>query len=225
MTNAQRVAERTAARAASGTEAAGWACLAAGVLGAASGVLLAVVEPQVPESRFSYPLTAAAFVAIQVWFCLQHLGLLAGQVGLRASGAAGTSRWASWGHGTGIAGMALLTVTEAVAIGAARDPYPSPLTDLLDALYGMATIAAGAGLVVVGVLVRRTRMWAGWRSWIPLALGVWVFVPMVPAITMGFLPARLAITGWMLLYAALGWALIKPIHATPGEPSASGVSS
>ena len=48
----------------------------------------------------------------------------------------------------------------------------------------------------------------------PLALGVWVFVPMTPAIMAGFMPARLAITGWMLLFAALGWALAVPRSPT-----------
>jgi hypothetical protein len=225
MTTAEKVVHGTPATPARGTVTAGWVCLAAGLLGAASGILLVVVEPQVPQNRYSYPLSAAAFVTIQVWFCLQHLGLLAGQVGLRASGAAGSGRSASWGPGIGIAGMALLTVTEAVAIGAAQDPYPSPLTNVLDALYGIACIATGAGLVAVGIMVQRTGKWAGWRSWVPLALGVWVFIPMVPAIMMAYLPARLAITGWMLLYAALGWALAKPAHAvTGGHVAPVGVS-
>lgn len=39
-------------------------------------------------------------------------------------------------------------------------------------------------------------------------LGVWVFVPMTPAIALSFLGARLAISGWMLLFAVLGLALV-----------------
>ena len=195
---------------------AGWVCLVAGVLGAGSGLFLAMVEPQVPDSRFSYPLTAAGFVAIQLWFCVQHLGLLAGQVALRTSGVAGSGRAVAWGHGIGIAGMALLTLTEVVAIAAANDPYPSGLTNVLDVLYGLASIAIGVGLVVVGAAVRRLGAWTAWRSWVPLALGVWVFVPMTPAIMAGFLPARLSITVWMLLYAALGWALASRPTAARG---------
>ena len=186
---------------------AGAVCLVAGVLGAGSGLYLAVAEPRVPDSQFSYPLTAAGFVAIQLWFCVQHLGLLAGQVALRSSGVAGPGRAVAWGHGLGIAGMALLTLTELLAIAAADDPYPSSLTNVLDALYGVASLAIGVGLVIVGAAVRRVGAWTGWRAWLPLALGVWVFVPMTPAIMAGFLPARLAISAWMLLYAALGWAL------------------
>ena len=194
----------------------GWLCFGAGLLGAASGLYLAVVEPQVPDSRFSYPLDEAGFTAIQLWFVVQHLGLLAGQWALRQSGAAGPSRAASAGHLLGLGGMALLTVTELLAISASDAPYPSARTDVLDALYGVSSIAIGVGLTMVGVAVARTHRWTGWSRWIPLALGVWVFIPMTPAMMAGFLPARLAITAWMLLYAALGWVLVRDRGATTG---------
>jgi hypothetical protein len=62
---------------------------------------------------------------------------------------------------------------------------------------------------MVGAMVARERRWSGWSRWLPLTLGVWVFVPMMPALVAGYLPARLAITAWMLLYAALGWVLVQ----------------
>lgn len=187
----------------------GLLCLAAGLLGVASGLLLAFIEPQVPDSRFSYPLDSAGFTAIQIWFVVQHLGLLAGQWALRQSGAAGSSRTAAAGHLIGLGGMALLTLTELLAIAASGSPYPSPRTNVLDALYGVSSIALGVGLLMVGVMVVRERQWSGWPRWLPLTMGVWVFVPMTPAMLAGFLPARLAISAWMLLYAALGWALVR----------------
>ncbi|HEX2185483.1 MAG TPA: hypothetical protein VHN78_08250 [Chloroflexota bacterium] len=42
-----------------------------------------------------------------------------------------------------------------------------------------------------------------------LAAGIYVFVPMTPALMGPFLLTRLAITIWMLLFAALGYALWK----------------
>ncbi len=42
-----------------------------------------------------------------------------------------------------------------------------------------------------------------------LVAGVFVFVPMMPALMGPFVLARLAITAWMLLFAALGYALWK----------------
>jgi hypothetical protein len=188
---------------------AGLVCLAAGLLGAASGVFVVVVDPSVPDSRFSYPFAAGGFVAIQLWFAVQHLGLLVGQHALWVSGALGASRAARIGHVTALAGMVLLTVTEVLATWAASSPYPSDRTDVLDILYGVASLAIGVGLVVAGVAGLRAHTRTGPLRWLPLTLGIWVFVPMTPMIMAGFVPARLSITGWMLLYAALGWALAR----------------
>ena len=178
-------------------------CLWAGLLGAASGLALIAAPAAVAEDRFSYPMSAAAFVAVQCWFAVQHLGLWAGIVGLGRSAAQAPPaaiRLAA-------AGMLLLAATELAAIAAARSAYPGPGTSVLDALYGVSTIAVGAGLVWVGIVVVRSGGWTGRRRGLPLALGVWVFVPMLPALFAGFLAARLAITFWMVLFALLGWAL------------------
>lgn len=178
-------------------------CLWAGVLGAASGVVLAVAPAAVADDRYSYPMTAAVFVAAQCWFALQHLGLWAGIVGLGRS----TARAPRGAVGLAGAGMLLLAATELAAIAAARSSHPGPGTGVLDALYGVSTIAVGVGLVWAGIVVVRRGGWTGPRRWLPLALGAWVFVPMLPALFGGFLAARLAITVWMVLFALLGWAL------------------
>lgn len=183
---------------------AGRLCLWAGLLGAASGLFLAVVPPAVESDRYSYPLTATGFVAIQVWFAAQHLGLLAGIVALGRCGATGTR---SVGVRTAAAGMGLLTLTEIAAIAAAGSSYPGPGTGVLDVLYGVSVVAVGAGLVAAGTAVMRARVWEGARRWLPLVTGVYAFVPMMPLMVSGYLGARLAITGWMLLFAALGWIL------------------
>ena len=64
--------------------------------------------------------------------------------------------------------------------------------------------------MLLGVATLRARRAPGAGRWLPLALGVWVFVPMFPALMAGHVPARLAITGWMLLFAALGLVLARP---------------
>jgi len=192
-----------------GIRAAGLACAAAGVLGAASGLFLAVVEPQVPDTRFSYPLTAAGFVAIQLWFVVQHLGLMAGVQALWVTGWTGRRRTARAGIVLAQGGLGLLTITELYAVRAAESDYPGPHTATLDALYGISSIAAGVGLVLLGIAALRTGTAPGAGRWLPLALGVWVFVPMIPALMAGHVPARLSITGWMLLFAALGLVLAR----------------
>lgn len=168
-----------------------------------------MVRASVDDEMYSYPLTAAGFTIIQVWFFIQHLGLILGLVGLWHSRAAGSSRSGWWGVVASVAGMLLLAMTELVAISAADDRYPSSRTDLLDVMYGVSTILTGVGLIVAGVAVARSTTWSGWMRWLPLVTGVYVFVPLTPAILGPFVLARIAIAVWMLLFAALGWALVR----------------
>lgn len=187
----------------------GWFCLTAGVLGAASGVFLAVVPADVSTERFSYPLDATAYAAIQAWFAVQHLGLLAGLLGLWATGVAGTGRAARIGHRLAVAGMVMLTAMELFAISAARADLDSTRVGLLNAGYGVASLLIGVGLVLTGIAVLRAGHWQRAERWLPLVMGVWVFVPMTPALAGPFVAARLAITGWMVLFALLGLVLIR----------------
>jgi hypothetical protein len=71
----------------------------------------------------------------------------------------------------------------------------------------------GIGLIVavVAVLSRGTAAWTG-PPWLPalvLAVGVYVHVPMTPAIMGSFAADRLGIGGWMLLFAAFGYGLTR----------------
>lgn len=184
----------------------GLVCLVAGILGAASGVFLSVYPGQVPDDRYSYPLTAAGFVAIQLWFGVHHLGLLAGIAAQGPADVLGSGKAGRWGVRLGVAGMALLALAEVLAV-TARHEVVGEGTALLDTLYGVSTTVIGVGLVVAGLAVRRAGRWTGWRGNVVLVAGIWVFVPMIPALMGPFLAARLAITGWMLVFAGLGYAL------------------
>jgi hypothetical protein len=100
-----------------------------------------------------------------------------------------------------------LAATELAAITAASDSMTTARVGVLGAMYGIVSILLGAALVAEGIAVVRAGVWQGWKRWVPLALGVWVFVPMLPALALSFTGARFAIAGWMLLFATLGWAL------------------
>jgi hypothetical protein len=170
---------------------------------------LLLAEPVVRGDRFSYPFTSAGFAVAQVWFAVHHLGLLAGLYGLCRSGATGTSRLGRIGAWGAIVAMGLLTVTELVAISGSDSPYPSPRTDLIYGLYGISSVLLGVTLIMAGIAVVRAGRWRGWWRAIPLVLGVYVFVPLTPALFASWVLARLAIGGWMLGFAFLGWALVK----------------
>ena len=188
---------------------AGAVCLAAGILGAATGLFLIVYPAQVSEDMFSYPLTAGGFTVIQIWFFVQHLGLAAGIAVLAGADIMSPGRNARWGIGLAVSGMAMLAVTELIAITARNSTYPGDGTGLLDALYGISSVAVGVGLILAGLAVHRRGRWTGWRGLVVLVAGIFVFVPMMPALMGPFVLARLAITVWMLLFAALGYALWK----------------
>ena len=188
---------------------AGLVCLAAGILGAVSGILLAFYPGQVSEDMFSYPFTAGGFIVLQIWFFFQHLGLLAGIAALPRAETMSQGWSARWGTGLAAWGMLLLAVTELIAIAARNSTYPGDGTGLLDVLYGVSSFAVGVGLILAGIAIRRRGRWTGWRGLVVLVAGVFVFVPMTPALMGPFVLARLAITVWMLLFAALGYALWK----------------
>jgi hypothetical protein len=145
------------------------------------------------------------FALTQIWFAIQHLGLAVGIWALRALLGARNrfGHYAAWG------GMLALSLTELLAIIPATQPMDAPMVVALGAMYGVSTVVIGAGLVALGVSALRSGSLIGWRRWVPLSLGVWVFFPMLPGIAGSFLAARLTIAGWMLLFAALGWVLMS----------------
>lgn len=182
----------------------------AGLVGAASGIFLTLYPPDVPDDRYSYPLTATGFTLIQSFFFLQHLGLVVILAALWKSGAGGRSRLGRTGVVGSVVAMLGLSVVELVAISARDSLYPGGRrTELLDALYGVTTLAIGAFMVVAGIAVITARRWTGWYRWLPVGVGIYVFVVLTPGIMAGYTAARLVITGWMLGFALLGWALVR----------------
>jgi hypothetical protein len=196
----------------------GWLSVVAGVLGVASAFFLIAIEPGVGRDRFSYPLTPGGFTVIQLWFFIHHIGLLAGLYGLWRSGVVGTRLLGRIGAWVAIAGMALLALTELVAISAAELARSNPQAAMIEALYGIPSSLVGLGLILAGIAAIRAGTWRGWRRVLPLLLGVYVFVPLTPALFASFVLARLAIAGWMLGFSFLGWGLIKTARETPAAP-------
>jgi hypothetical protein len=177
----------------------------AGVLGAASGLFLAVRPSAAPVDQWSYPQPVLEFGLTQTWFAIQHMGLALGiwELWELMRRRARFGYYAAWG------GMLAISLTELVAIIPATQPMDAPMVVALGAVYGVVTVVIGAGLVALGVTALRSGVLVGLRRWIPLSLGVWVFFPMLPGIAVSFLAARLTIAGWMLLFATLGWILTK----------------
>ena len=192
---------------------AGAWCLAAGLVGAAQGLMILAWSPQVSEERFSYPFTGLGFSIAQFSFFLQHLPLVAGVAVLLRLPAVVRSRTARISVWAATVGLALLTLNELVTIAAYDADADSSLAVFVENSYGPPVILIGAGLLVAGIALLRqgTEAWTG-ASWVPalvLVLGLYVFVPLTPAIMGSFTAGRLGIIGWMLLFAAFGHGLTR----------------
>lgn len=191
---------------------AGRVTIWSGLLGAASGLLLAFRPPAVSADQWSYPQGEAEFAFTQTWFAVQHLGLALGIWAMWEI----TGRRNRFGYYAALGGMLALSIIELVAIIPASESLEAPMVVGLGVAYGVITLALGVGLVAMGVGAIRSGALSEWDRWVPLAVGLWVFFPMMPAIATSFLGARLSITGWMLLFAGLGWVILRreAVHAS-----------
>lgn len=189
-------------------EMAGLACLVAGLLGAAGGIYLALRTPLVGEDMWTYPQRAGGeFATTQTVFAVTHLGMILGLLALWWCGGVPHNRLGRIGHVVAVPGMALLMINELVSISAAGQDKDSAAAGTVGALYGVATIMIGLGMITAGIAAVRDGEWSGWQRWLPLVLGIWLFVPTMPALLLEGDIARLALMSWSLLFAALGWAL------------------
>ena len=199
---------------------AGLLCLVGAFIGLTSAIVTAFIPPAVSSDWYSYPYTPTGFRVAQFVFILNHVLLLVGILGLARSGAAGTGLLGRVGLWISVVGMATLTLCEVGALTLATSPYPSPRTDFMDMSFGVASILIGIGLVLAGVAVVRAREWTGWHRFVAFICGVAVFVIVIPGVFGSFLSGRLVLAVWMLMFAALGWALytrsrISEVERTP----------
>jgi hypothetical protein len=101
-------------------------------------------------------------------------------------------------------GTVALIACEFFATTAAHALVGSPDANAVDNAYGIPMVLIGIGLVLAGI---KPVLSSG--RWMPLVLGVYVFVPLFPAVFGPMVLGRLAIGVWMLLFAVLGVALIR----------------
>ena len=192
---------------------AGAWCLGGGLLGIAEGIVTLSWPKQVTEEWFAYPFDTFWFVIAELAYSVQHALLVPGAVALlwlptvRASRAARIATWVA------AVGLVLLIVTELSALSLHDQAMDSSLTTIITSLFAIPTLLIGAGFTVAGVALIRQRGadWAGAR-WLPVAVlapGVYTFVVLIPALNQSDFVGRLGISGWMLLFAVLGFGLTR----------------
>jgi hypothetical protein len=183
-------------------------CLVAALVGIAQGATVLAWPHQVSDARFSFPFTASWFVVAQATFFLQHLPLAVAVGALTAVPAIRREKWAYRGIVVASAGLGLLALLELIAMSAANTANNSTLGTTIDSLYGLPVLLAGVGMLVAGIVLARRDVLDRWLSSTLVALGAFVFVGLTPALsTDSFVGGRVAIMGWMALFALLGWML------------------
>jgi len=114
---------------------------------------------------------------------------------LALSDAGGHGRVARVGLASAIAGQLIIAAAEVI--------WPSN-RDLGDVLFSVSPILTGAGLVTAGVAIIRAGAWARPSRFLPLTLGLYTILVLIPVmIASGGPPAPLAlwtIGGWDMLW-------------------------
>lgn len=181
----------------------------AGVAGAVSALVIILWPDQVTDRHYSYPFSAAWYVATQVFFAVQHLGLVAGLAGLTGLAWSRSSRTTRTGLVLTTAGLLGLTACELFAITAAHALVDTARADAVDNAYGVPMIAIGAGMLLAGTGLARRPVLTGAGRWALLGMGVYLFVVMFPAVFGPMVAGRVAIGIWMLMFAGLGLSLMR----------------
>ncbi len=197
---------------------AGAVCMAAGLLGSGASIYLASTSP-VSAEGFTFPHGARELTGLQVLIALSRVGLIFGLLGLWWSGTLPGTRIARFGRYVALGMMAVLTVTEGLAVTVPRTPLDGT-PPAFGVVYGVYTILLGVALLAAGFGVARSGVWRGWKRWLPLSLGVWLLFVVVPALALSFDAARWAMSSWMLLFALLGWVMTREDGSAPGQPTA-----
>jgi hypothetical protein len=184
------------------------------VTGALSAAAMLAWPIQSPPDLVRYPFTMSQFQGIQTWFFVHHLGMVAVLIGLARSGVMGEGRIARIGAWLAVVGTFLLALQELVTGFRYGDAVLKVANEgALGAGYGVSTNLIGLGMLIAGIAVVRARIWTSWARWVPLAIGVVHFVIVTPAIFAGgFVAGRLAIGSWLLLFGALGHALVRHVN-------------
>jgi hypothetical protein len=194
----------------------GAACVAGGLLGVliTTVTIIYAASSSTPDDLWRFPWSSGTFVVVGLLWCLSHVLVLAGLLGMRRSGHAGAARAAAAGAALTVAGTFLILTGEVAGLTIGDRAEDSSAAGLVGAVYGLGTLVAVIGFGLFGREVLRTGSWAGWRRWVPLAVAGWgvmlLWLPFTPLAPVG----PLVIDS---LFVALGVALFT--QPSPSRPA------
>jgi hypothetical protein len=181
-----------------------------GLAGTALSLMIIAWPDQVPDTRWSFPFAEGSYIGAQVLFALQHALLVPGLVVVSRLARSTAGRVTRVGLVLTIVFTAISSVIELAAIAGAGVSATSATADALGMAYGVMTLGVGVGFILAGIaFVRRPVLPGAIGRWVYLAIGVWTFFPMLPSLFMPLVWGRIAIGTWYLMYAGIGFALIR----------------
>ncbi len=190
---------------------AGVVCGAAGLVGAVGCAYLALAGSA--GGAFSYPQAVRGSTGLQMAVALSNVGLIAGLLGLRGSGAQPRRLPGRLGSVAAVAAVAGLTVAEGIGVTASVrifDATPSAF----GVVYFGYTLLLATALLLLGFDLAVDHRWPAWRKRLPISLGAWLMIVVAPALVVGFEAALWALAAWHLMCAVLGAVLVL----AAGEP-------
>lgn len=200
-----------------------WVLLVGSLLGTASALVVIGWPAEVGPDRFSHPFGPASYVVSQVVFAARDAAQALGMVGLCLVAWPRVGAVTRTGLVGCVVGTVALAAAELFALTATSAAAGSAQAGLVGAAYAPPVLLLGASAVVAGVGLARSRALPGALGrWAVLAAGAYVFVPLLPALFGPSVLGRVAIAGWLLIFAGIGTALLR---AVPPSSSSSGTRS
>jgi len=186
----------TATAAVTSANRASWrsGMIRAGAAAAIASGLLGLALAPVPESYlaawYRQPVLGPVLAA-------EHLLAVAGLIALWLSKACGDGLLAKAGIGLAVfAGLAWAPAE--IIFRFSRSPA--------EFLFGLAVPLTAVGLIIAGIAMLRVQRWNGWQRFLPLAIGLYILIVLLPALALKF-ERDLAIGMWGIGFVLLGVAI------------------
>ena len=158
----------------------------------------------IPDEQLSYPWDGATAITTSlIWGSTQVL-IVVGLMAFARSEAAPTR--AGWvGGRLAVVGAVLYVVAHALSLVAYDAAFDDPISIAVLSCFGVGTLLTAVGLIMAGTAALRSGVWAGWRRYTPLVLGVWM-VAMLPLQFTAALPVAVGV--YAAATMAFGLALL-----------------
>lgn len=158
----------------------------------------------VSDAQLSYPWEGATAITTSLIWGITQVLIVVGLVAFARSGAAPTTAGRVGGR-LAVAGAVLYVLAHSLSLIAYDAALDAPISIAVLSCFGVGTLLTAVGLIMAGTATLRSGVWAGWRRFTPLLLGIWM-IAMMP---LQFTPALpLAVGIYSIAVMALGLALI-----------------